>query len=242
MKLSEIEQRIQQNWQSVQQEVNTATLATGCEPGGVRVIGVTKYVDAEWTAALVRAGCLDLGENRPQVLWKKAEHDGLQSGVRWHVIGHLQSNKVRRSLKYQPVIHSIDSERLLHRVATESSRAGHDTEVLLEVNISGDEEKTGMAADLIDQLLSQDLPQGVKVMGLMAMAGFGTDSNAAKRQFDEVRVLRDKLSVKSGRKLSELSMGMSGDYQQAIECGSTMVRIGSRLFDGLLDRTTGVAR
>ena len=227
-------ERIQDNWGLVREEVAAATAAAGRTPDDVTVIGVTKYVDAEYTAKLIQAGCADLGENRPQVLWSKAESPGFPSDIRWHMIGHLQTNKVRRLLRYQPLIHSVDSERLLGVIAKESVAREVKTRVLLEVNISGDTEKTGMSATQLEELMQQPIPEGIEVVGLMAMAGLAADSGEIQRQFDAVRELRDHLVTASGLALPELSMGMSGDFQQAIRAGATMVRIGSRLFEGLL--------
>ena len=227
-------ERIQDNWSVVRDEVAAATAASGRTPDEVTVIGVTKYVDAAYTAMLIQAGCVDLGENRPQVLWSKAESPGFPSNLRWHMIGHLQTNKVRRLLRYQPLIHSVDSERLLGVIAKESVAREVKTRVLLEVNISGDAEKTGMSATQLEELMQQPIPEGVEVVGLMAMAGLAADSGQIQRQFDAVRELRDHLVTASGLALPELSMGMSGDFQQAIRAGATMVRIGSRLFEGLL--------
>lgn len=227
-------ERIQDNWGLVREEVAAATAASGRTPDEVTVIGVTKYVDAAYTAMLIQAGCVDLGENRPQVLWSKAESPGFPSNLRWHMIGHLQTNKVRRLLRYQPLIHSVDSERLLGVIAKESVAREVKTRVLLEVNISGDAEKTGMSATQLEELMQQPIPEGIEVVGLMAMAGLAADSGQIQRQFDAVRELRDHLVTASGLALPELSMGMSGDFQQAIRAGATMVRIGSRLFEGLL--------
>lgn len=227
-------ERIQDNWGLVREEVAAATAASGRTPDEVTVIGVTKYVDAAYTAMLIQAGCADLGENRPQVLWSKAESPGFPSNIRWHMIGHLQTNKVRRLLRYQPLIHSVDSERLLGVIAKESVAREVKTRVLLEVNISGDADKTGMSASQLEELMQQPIPEGIEVVGLMAMAGLAADSGQIQRQFDAVRELRDHLVTASGLALPELSMGMSGDFQQAIRAGATMVRIGSRLFEGLL--------
>lgn len=234
MESRQIDQRIEENWICVRNEVAAAAEASGRSADDVLVIGVTKYVDAAWTASLVQAGCKDLGENRPQVLWSKAETDDFPEAARWHMIGHLQTNKVRRLLRYKPLIHSVDSERLLDVIAKESNAKGVSTKILLEVNISGDENKTGMQASTLESMIQKDLPKGIEVAGLMAMAGLGGDGRTAEKQFHEVRELRDRLSNRSGLELRELSMGMSGDYKQAIAAGATMVRIGSRLFEGLL--------
>ena len=184
----------------------------------------------------VEAGCTNLGESRPQSLWQKAESLSLDPAVRWHLIGHLQRNKVRRTTRHQPIIHSIDSERLLAAVAEEATAQNRVLSVLLEVNISGDEAKTGIAASELAGILERSSLPGVRVVGLMAMAGWGTDSNDARRQFEQTRELRDRLQQTTGHALPELSMGMSGDFREAIAAGATMVRIGSRLFEGVIDR------
>lgn len=227
--------RLTENWQAVQQEVAEAALASGRKPSEVTIVGVSKYVDTACTEALIDAGCLHLGESRPQSIWQKAESLGLDNIVTWHMIGHLQTNKVRRVLRHRPVVHSVDSRRLLECIAAESAAQGVVTRVLLEVNISGDESKTGLSPSAVEALLA-DMPQsGIEVQGLMAMAGWGTDAAEASRQFDETRHLRDQLQRQFDVQLPELSMGMSGDFREAIAAGSTIVRIGSRLFDGILN-------
>jgi pyridoxal phosphate enzyme (YggS family) len=186
------------------------------------------------TRALFEVGCTELGESRPQALWQKAESPGLGNGINWHLIGHLQTNKVRRLLRHHPIIHSVDSPRLLECVADESDAQGLTTRILLEVNISGDESKTGLEPDAAEDLLKQLPRSGVDVIGLMAMAGWGTDAGEARRQFDLARRLRDDWRQRHRLDLCELSLGMSGDYREAIAAGSTMVRIGTRLFEGIL--------
>ncbi len=237
-----IEERLRENWESVVSEVNAATIASGRSAGSVRIIAATKYVDAPTTVALVKVGCHDIGENRPQVLWEK--HDFLRSSdgigdsgifdsLRWHMIGHLQRNKLRRTLSCRPMIHSVDSERIFDSIAEESSHQGFTTRVLLEVNISGELSKTGMPADEVTRILSKKRSDSIQISGLMAMAGLGAEGESAREQFAQTRELRDRLSRQFGIELSELSMGMSGDFREAIAEGASMVRIGSRLFEGV---------
>ncbi len=228
--------RLKDNWLRVCDEVAQAAAASGRGPSDVRVIGVSKYVDADTTGALVEAGCHALGESRPQQLWTKAESLSLGDTVRWHLIGHLQRNKIRRTLRYDPVVHSVDSQRLLEAIADEAVLRDYQADVLLEVNISGDQAKTGFAPDGLGRVLANLPPSGVRVLGLMAMAGWGTDPDDARRQFAKTRQLRDELASVTGCELSELSMGMSGDFVAAIAEGATMVRIGSRLFEGVESR------
>ncbi|MFK8110874.1 MAG: YggS family pyridoxal phosphate-dependent enzyme [Rubripirellula sp.] len=238
--MTELEERLlRENWLRVQEEVHQACVQARRDPDSVKIVGVTKYVDAHTTLCLARAGCTALGENRPQLLWQKHQHfaeQGATEDVQWHMIGHLQRNKIRRTLQCKPIIHSIDSERLLEAISKESAAQQFVTDVLLEVNISGDSDKTGMTKEQILQLIENHLDTGVRVRGLMAMAGWGTDVESARNHFEQTRELRDQLETRFGIALPELSMGMSGDFPAAIAAGATLVRIGSRLFQGILDR------
>jgi pyridoxal phosphate enzyme (YggS family) len=228
--------RLESNWQAVQNEVHEAADRCDRAPDSITIVGVSKYVDVELTKALFAAGCVNLGESRPQSLWKKAEEFDDDAAVNWHLIGHLQRNKVRRTLPIQPLIHSVDSQRLVDALSEEAQAQAANVRCLLEVNVSGDDAKTGMSRAGLHDVLSRLPISGVQVQGLMAMAGWGTDPDDARRQFDQVRQLRDELEQQFDLRLPELSMGMSGDFAQAIAAGATMVRIGSRLFDGIIQR------
>ena len=222
---------IGRRYRRVLEEVAAACDDVGRDPGDVTVVGVSKYVDAADTAELVRAGCKDLGESRPQVMWAKAESPeiGGVDPVRWHMIGHLQRNKVARTLRYPVVVHSVDSERLLSAIDDSATKAEVAVSVLVEVNPSGDADKTGLSSEDATRLIGSFDSDRVSIDGLMAMAGWGTDVDAARRQFAAVRELRDRIAT-DARPLRELSMGMSGDFPAAISEGATMVRIGSRLW------------
>lgn len=228
--------RLRQNWLRVQQEVAEAANEQGRAADEVTIVAVSKYVDAETTLALIEVGCNDLGESRPQSLWQKYESLQPRSAdIRWHLIGHLQRNKVRHTVRCRPVIHSIDSERLLAAVADEAAAQGLTLSVFLEVNISGDSAKTGFQPEQLPPLLERLPAVGVQILGLMAMAGRDTSPVQAGQQFEQLRLLRDRLAAGSAQPLSELSMGMSSDFREAIAAGATMVRIGSRLFEGVTD-------
>lgn len=239
--IEEAKVRISDNWQRVQASVAEAVEAAGRPAGSVRIVGVTKYVDATITQWLVEAGCIDLGENRPQLLSEKA---GVLTGpIIWHQIGHLQRNKVRRLLAAEPVIHSVDSERLLDEIDAEAIRQGRSIDVMMEVNVSGEDAKTGLSMDqagpvverLIEKLRDREPESpGARMIGMMAMAGWGTDSEQSRQQFARLRTLRDQLQASLGVTIPELSMGMSGDFPSAIAEGATLVRIGSSLFEGVL--------
>lgn len=195
---------------------------------------MSKYVDVELTQALFDCGCTNLGESRPQILWQKADQFSDRPTAAWHLIGHLQRNKIRRTIGLPSVlVHSVDSQRTLNAIADESKLQNLTTPILLEVNISGDKAKTGMTPESLKQVIPLLPLDGVQVRGLMAMAGWGTEPHIARKQFDQVRHLRDDITEEFDVPLAELSMGMSGDFAQAIAAGATMVRIGSRLFEGL---------
>ena len=233
--MSDVAQRIAENLYAVRERIAAAAARAGRDPSGIRLIGVTKYAGPELAGMLVQAGLMDLGESRPQELWRKAEALTAQS-VRWHLIGHLQRNKVRRTLPLTTLIHSGDSLRLFESLSEESAALARKCDVLLEVNISGDQAKHGFAPQELAPLLPAiaALPH-VQVRGLMGMAGLETDADEARRQFASLRLLRDRLlaDCPPAISLAELSMGMSGDFEQAIAEGATMVRVGSALFEGV---------
>jgi pyridoxal phosphate enzyme (YggS family) len=233
-----LQQRIQQNWQAVQDDVAEAVRQAGRAPAEVSIVGVSKYVDAATTAALFDAGCTILGENRPQAVWEKADYfhqrDAQAAGPRWHLIGHLQRNKAKRTLPLLERLHSIDSLRLLQTIGEFTETSGTSVTGLIEVNVSGEANKTGLEPEQAASLLaaSRQWPK-LQIAGLMAMAGWGCEAAEARRQFAALRTLRNTLRGESGLALPELSMGMSGDFVEAIAEGATLVRIGSRLFEGI---------
>lgn len=226
------------NWQAVREQVAAAAERAGRDPTAIRIVGVTKYVGADATRALVQAGCRDLGESRPQSLWEKAAALA-DLPIRWHLIGHLQRNKARRTAPLLSLIHSIDSVRIgeaLSRVIEDDSERP-TLSGLLEVNVSGDTAKHGLAPDELAVAIEAVAPlAGLQIEGLMAMASYGNRGEAARRDFAALRQLRDRLvgaGLPENVRLDELSMGMSGDFPQAIAEGATIVRIGSRLFAGI---------
>ncbi|MGB6041860.1 MAG: YggS family pyridoxal phosphate-dependent enzyme [Pirellulales bacterium] len=226
---------ISQNLTEVRQRITDAASRSGRDPKDVRLIAVTKYVPAEIARLLVRARATELAESRPQELWPKAEL--LQdAGVTWHLVGHLQRNKVRRTVQVASWIHSVDSEKLLQAIAEEATTAGRFVEVLLEVNVSGDEAKHGFRPEDLASALSR-IPSStaVAIRGFMTMARRQGGQEVARRDFAKLRQLRDELAVDAAEHISldELSMGMSGDYEQAIAEGATMVRVGRALYKGL---------
>lgn len=224
--------QIADRWQRAVDDVHQAAVQAGRSPDCVRIVGVSKYVDTETTLMLIEAGCSELGESRPQQLAKKAEAISGFPTLRWHLVGHLQSNKVRRTVHFADTIHSIDSVDLLRRVDRAAGELGKSPQLFIEINISGDESKHGFAAEeAVRQAADFFQTEHAHVVGLMAMAGLEADSAESRRQFAALRNLRDRIVAETGKSLPELSMGMSGDFREAIAEGSTLVRIGSRLFD-----------
>ena len=235
-----IRNRLIKNWQRTLDDVSQAAARTGRSASAVRIIGVSKYVDAETTIALRAVGCEDLGESRPQLLLEKvaafeSPAEDETRPVCWHMIGNLQRNKAKRVVEVADVIHSIDSVRLLVAVGEYATQSGRTPKVFIEVNISGESDKHGFGEkQLMDVWPEVMRVSTVPVVGLMGMAGLEAKGDDARRQFAALRSLRDKITAKHGTCLPELSMGMSGDFEEAIREGSTMVRIGSRLFEGVL--------
>jgi hypothetical protein len=220
--------------------VEEACRRAGRDRETVRLVGVTKYVSAGLTRLLLAAGCADLAESRPQTLWEKsaalADHDPTP---RWHLVGHLQRNKIRKTLPLLTLLHSLDSLRLLEAIEAEAATGGFICNALIEVNVAGDPGRTGvMEADATALLEAAAVMPHVRVLGLMGMAavpdGDATGS-VARRQFARLRGLRDELvnRMPTATGLAELSMGMSGDFVEAILEGATLVRVGSALWEGI---------
>jgi PLP dependent protein len=227
--------RLQQNLQSVRGRIGEAARRSGRGPEEVTLVAVTKYVEPETARALCDAGCRALGESRPQELWRKAEALS-DLPVQWHLIGHLQRNKIRRTLPSLHMIHSLDSLRLAQAIDDEARLLDQRVPVLLEVNVGGESAKTGLVPDAVEPLLAGLLGfPHLAVRGLMGMAALDGGAAEARRDFAALRNLRDRLvpHCPEGISLHELSMGMSGDFEEAIEEGATIVRVGSALFEGI---------
>lgn len=230
---------LSRNWARVQRDVAQACEAADRDPANVTIVGVSKYVGAELTVQLAEVGCRVLGENRPQVIWEKFEFFASQADapqVAWHMIGHFQRNKVRRTLPMLSSLHSLDSLRLAKTVHEEASRAGIELATLVEINVSQDAAKTGLPPAQVPELLTalKDLP-AIRVCGLMAMATQFAGGDDTRREFASVRKLRDELAEQfPEHSFHQLSIGMSGDFREAISEGATHVRIGSSLWEGIL--------
>lgn len=228
--------QLTQNLSGIHDQMRAACGRSGRSSNDVRLVAVTKYAEWLWVEALSSLH-KTFGENRPQQL---AERQALLPEVEWHLIGQLQRNKVKLALHHAGMIHSIDSLRLLERVAAVAAEMQIRPRVLLEANMSQETTKSGFTADELRRDWSQlvAFSKSVLIEGFMTMAAESDDPENARPTFRSLRMLRDELqqtdaSRDAGLNLRELSMGMSGDFVPAIEEGATMVRIGSRIFAGL---------
>jgi pyridoxal phosphate enzyme (YggS family) len=204
----------------------------------VTLVAVTKTVGAEVAAELACLGVTELGESRPQELWRKA---AALPAVHWHLIGHLQRNKVERTLPLVSLIHSVDSLRLLGALEQEAVKQKRTVDVLLEVNVSRETSKHGLAPSEIEQLAEPAATlQRLRVRGLMTMAALAEDPETCRPTFAQLRQLCDRLRERFGppHDLRHLSMGMSNDFEVAVEEGATLVRLGTVLFEGITGGST----
>ncbi len=229
--------KLEENLKRVRDRIGQAEAAAGRPHGSVTLIAVTKRTPAEYARHLATIGQLDLGENYPQELWSKAAELSGHSEIRWHAIGHLQTNKLKKTLPLVTMIHAVDSLKLLAEIAAQMAGANRLERICLQVNMSGEASKHGWTAETIraeaDRIREIVEQSKIPLTGVMTMAALGTDSETARPAFAALRELRDRLNRESGLMLTDLSMGMSGDFEAAIAEGATHVRVGSLLFEGM---------
>ncbi len=227
-------ERIRSNLDAVQCRIAEAARRTGRPMEAIRLVAVTKKTPVESIKALVDCGARDLGENYPQELWTKADAlADLQGSVHWHLIGHLQTNKVKKTLPMVRLIHSVDSLKLLRALNDAAPAVIDPPGVCLQVNTSDEPSKHGWTAEQILQEAELIAAcRAIPIVGLMTMAALGTTAVTARGSFARLRELRERLKGETGLPLMELSMGMSNDFETAIEEGATLLRIGSALFEG----------
>ncbi len=216
---------------TVKARIAAACRRAGREPAAVTLVAVTKTVSASVAALVPELGITDLGESRPQELWKKAE---AVPAVRWHLIGHLQRNKIDRTVPLVVLLHSVDSVRLLDSLDAFGRKRGTPVPLLLEVNCSREAAKGGFEPAEVPALGERvSSLEGVRVEGLMTMAAYHENPEDCRPTFAELRALRDRLREATGLPLPHLSMGMSNDFEVAVEEGATLVRVGTTIFEGL---------
>ncbi len=213
---------------AVRERMRAAAHRAGRLPEAARLVAVTKGVAPERIRQALDLGIVDVGENRLQEAWPKIAVLG--SGPRWHLVGHLQRNKVRRAVEAFALIHSVDSVALAEAIARSAQTGGRTVSVLLQVNVAAEPQKHGFAVSDVPEAAGRlaDLG-GLRVQGLMTMAPLSPAASAARPVFRGLRELREAL-VGRWPALVELSMGMSDDFEVAIEEGATLVRVGRAIF------------
>ena len=223
---------IAENVARIKAEMSAAALAAGRDPKDILLCAATKMNDAENVRQAIAAGVDCCGENRVQELTQKLSENAYE-GAPVHFIGHLQTNKVKQVVGKVSLIHSIDSMRLLEAVNKEAARQGICQDILLEINIANEESKSGFTIEEMDSVLSQIGEfSSIRVLGFMVIPPICQDSTDNHKFFQKIY----NLSVDITRKKYDnvcvdiLSMGMSGDYADAIACGSTMIRVGTAIF------------
>lgn len=223
---------LRRNLAAVRAAIDSAAHRVGRDPAAVRLLPVSKTVSEARLRLAAASGITELAENKAQELARKA---GALSDLplRWTVIGHLQTNKAREVVEYAAEFQALDSLRIAAALDRRLQAAGRSLDVLVQVNTSGEENKSGIAPDEVAFLL-RELPAyaGLRVRGLMTMAALTPDLGHVRECFTRLRELRDQLrgSTPDGIGLDELSMGMSGDFEIAVEEGATVVRIGRAIF------------
>ncbi|MEN8007223.1 MAG: YggS family pyridoxal phosphate-dependent enzyme [Candidatus Krumholzibacteriota bacterium] len=227
------------NLDGVRERIAGACARAGRPGNSVRLVAVSKKIPLPLMVAACRAGQWDLGENRiPEAVERQPElarlltEAGLPADkVRWHFIGHLQSNKAGKAAGRFHMLHSVDSLKLAEKLSRLAGEAGRTETILLEVNISAEPQKSGFSADETGEAVARiaELP-GLDLQGLMGMGRYGAAEDELRSGFSSLRRLAETARSATGLPLPELSMGMSGDFEAAIAEGSTLIRVGGAIF------------
>ena len=200
-------------------------------PEGVKLLAVSKFHPVEALQEAYDAGQRAFGESRPQEL--KAKQAVLPDDIEWHMIGHLQTNKIKYIAPYVHLIESLDSERLAEAIEKEAAKCGRTIDCLLEIHVTKEESKSGWECSELIAEVQQDLFsqfENVRVRGVMCIATNTDDEAVIRADFERLVTYRDQLAPHFGEAFDIISMGMSDDYPLAIKCGSTMIRVGSKIF------------
>ncbi len=246
---------LKERYEEVKQRMASAAARSGRRASDVLLVAVTKNASIDQVREIVSLGQIDLGENRVQNLQQRvAQIDeflqrrrslgGMGSksagttprmpeAVRWHMIGHLQRNKVKKALGVVRLIHSVDTLRLAEEIQLASTKLDEPVEVLIEVNVSGEHQKYGLPSPAVPHFVEQlDTMLSIRPRGLMCMAPLSDNPEDSRPTFDRCRELYDDLKREGlgGLRFDILSMGMSNDYEVAIECGANIVRVGTAIF------------
>jgi len=237
------------NLAKVRERIGEAATRAGRDPARVQLVAVTKSVQLDVIRVLMELGQLDLGESQVQQLVQRAgmvqeqlarrtilDQDAAAAKPRWHMVGHLQRNKVKPLLPLVHLIHSLDTLRLAEEISNFGHKIGKTQEVLVEVNCSGEEQKYGLPVAAVGHLIEQMVTMpNLRICGLMTMAPVVKNPEETRPVFERLYelFLEVKMDFRLSREFEHLSMGMSQDYTVAVECGATIVRVGTALFEGL---------
>ena len=221
---------IKENLKTVRERINNAAKKAGRCPDEIKLIAVSKTKPLDMIFEAASCGVLDFGENRPQEL---AEKFGKVENARWHLIGQLQKNKVKYIIDKAELIHSVDSLGLAEEIEKRAAKINKIQNILIQVNVSGEETKSGIAPEEAEMLIRKisEMPH-IRIKGLMTISVAGFDHNENKKIFAGLRELAkeiDRLQI-NNVSMGELSMGMTHDFEAAIEAGATMVRVGRGIF------------
>jgi len=225
-------EEIHRNICSLLRRIADAAMQCGRDPEEVQLVAVGKTQPIEHIRHAIDAGAPIVGENYIQEAREK--FDALvHMGIPWHFIGHLQSNKAKHAVRMFELIHSVDTLKLAGELDKQARKAGKIQPILLQVNISGEPTKSGIDEQQCLELVGNILPlENLQLQGLMTMPAFFDAPEKARPYFTALRMLRDRLNQQLGIALNHLSMGMTGDFEVAIEEGATLVRIGTALYGG----------
>jgi pyridoxal phosphate enzyme (YggS family) len=218
-----------ENLDSIQQRIRTACERAGREPSSVTLLGVTKGQPPDAVNEAAKLGLVCFGENKIQEA--KAKIPLCSGKLRWHFIGHLQTNKCRDAVELFGIIQSVDSLYLAQEISKRAEQASKTMPILLEVNLAGEASKFGYRPDKLEAELNQinALPR-IEVHGLMTVPPWSSNAESVRPVFRQLRELKERAEQVLGAPLPQLSMGMSGDFEVAIEEGATIVRVGTALF------------
>jgi len=222
---------IKDNLSRVLERMDQAASKAGRNPGEVTLVAVSKTVETARIREAIEAGVTILGENYVQEAREKIDEIG--HGVQWHMVGHLQRNKAKHAVTLFDYMHSIDGISLAHEIDRRAAQGGEKVRGLVEVNLSGETSKFGIGPDAIMDLIRHIAPlEHISIEGLMTMPPYFNEPEKARPYFIRLRELRDRIRGEGieGVRMDELSMGMSGDFEVAIEEGATMIRVGTAIF------------
>jgi pyridoxal phosphate enzyme (YggS family) len=243
------EPTLKERYDAVRQRIADAAVRSGRRPDDIVLTAVTKFASIDQIRELIELGHTDFAENRVQALVQRvgqideflqrhrqlhsSRHVSLPGRLRWHMIGHLQRNKVRKVLDLVRLVHSVDSLRLAEEIQMAAARREEPVEVLVQVNVSGEKSKYGVAPAAAAHLVEQiDTMMNMRPRGLMTMAPLEEDPEQVRPVFERCRELLEDIRSKGlgGEHFDVLSMGMTSDFEVAIECGANIVRVGSAIF------------